>query len=81
MTQAHDTDQDQPAVAERLTVALIKEAAEALAKVRQRSGLKKVDIVNRALVIYEFVDAELRAGNEIILRGKEGREQLVKLFF
>ncbi|HEV8554908.1 MAG TPA: hypothetical protein VGR06_00740 [Actinophytocola sp.] len=69
-----------PATADRITVALITEAAEAMSKVQARTGLKKVDIVNRALAIYEFIDAELRAGNQVLLRSPEGREQLVKIF-
>jgi hypothetical protein len=69
-----------PTAAERITVALIAEAAEAMSKLQARTGLKKVDIVNRALAIYEFVDAELRAGNQITLRSPDGREQLVKIF-
>lgn len=67
-------------MAERITVALIAEAAEAMSKIQSRTGLKKVDIVNRALAIYEFIDAELRAGNQVLLRSPEGREQLVKIF-
>ena len=54
---------ERPAVADRVNVALIAEAVEALAKLQERTGLKKVDLVNRALLIYEFVDSELRAGN------------------
>lgn len=69
-----------PAATDRITVALIAEAAEAMSKVQARTGLKKVDIVNRALAIYEFIDAELRAGNHVLLRSPEGREQLVKIF-
>ncbi|WP_306744948.1 hypothetical protein [Saccharothrix yanglingensis] len=42
--------------------------------------LKKVDLVNRALLVYEFVDGELRAGNQVVRRDAEGREQLVKIF-
>lgn len=72
---------ERPAVAERINVALITEAAEALSKLQQRTGLKKVDIVNRALVIYEFIDAEMRAGNQIVVRSADGTEQLVKILF
>lgn len=69
-----------PAVVERLTVALIAEAVEAMAKLQGRTGLKKVDIVNRALAIYEFIDAEQRAGNTLMFRSPSGAEQLVKIF-
>jgi hypothetical protein len=74
-------DGGRPAVAERINVALIAEAAEAIEKLRHRTGLKKVDIVNRALSIYEFIDAELRAGNRIIIRDQDGNDQVVKIFF
>lgn len=69
-----------PTTVDRITVALIAEAAEAMSKLQARTGLKKVDIVNRALAIYEFIDAEMRAGNQVLLRGPDGREQLVKIF-
>ncbi|MBB5954103.1 hypothetical protein FHS29_000673 [Saccharothrix tamanrassetensis] len=69
-----------PAVVDRVNVALIAEAVEAMGKLQERTGLKKVDLVNRALLIYEFIDAELRAGSKVLLRDPEGRDQLVKIF-
>jgi hypothetical protein len=68
---------ERPAVVERRNVALI---AEALSKLQRRTGLTKVDVVKRALVIYEFIDAELREGKQIVVRGADGTEQLVKIF-
>ena len=76
-----DADVDQPRVVDRVNVALIAEAAEALENLRSRTGAKKVDLVNRALTIYEFIDAELRAGGKILIRDSEGNDQLVKIFF
>lgn len=72
---------EQPRVVDRVNVALIAEAAEALDKLQSRTGAKKVDLVNRALTIYEFIDAELRAGGKILIRDPEGNDQLVKIFF
>lgn len=46
----------------------------------RQHGEKKVDLVNRALLIYEFVDAELRAGKQVVLRDPDGQDQLVKIF-
>ena len=80
MSSAEKVTADRPAVVDRVNVALIAEAVEALAKLQGRTGLKKVDLVNRALLVYEFVDEELRAGNQVVLRDAEGREQLVKIF-
>ncbi len=64
----------------RVNVALIAEAVDAISKLQDRTGMKKTDLVNRALVIYEFLDAELRAGNQVLLRDPDGRDQLVKIF-
>ncbi|ALG11724.1 hypothetical protein [Kibdelosporangium phytohabitans] len=75
-----DQEAGRPPVVERANVALIPEAAQAIDKLQQRTGLKKVDLVNRALLIYEFIDAEMRGGSQILLRDSEGRDQLVKIF-
>ena len=64
----------------RVNVALVAEAVDALAKLQDRTGLKKVDLVNRALLVYEFVDAELKAGKQVLLRDQDGHDQLVKIF-
>lgn len=80
MSSVERAASDRPAVVDRVNVALIAEAVEALGKLQDRTGLKKVDLVNRALLIYEFVDSELRAGNQVVLRDPEGRDQLVKIF-
>jgi hypothetical protein len=80
MPPANRSTADRPATVDRLNVPLISESAAALARAQERSGLKKVDIANRALQIYEFIDSEIRAGKQLILRDDEGREQLVKMF-
>lgn len=67
-------------VAERINAGLIRESAEALARIKDRTELSKTDIINRAIPVYEFIDAEMRKGNQIIVRDLEGRDQLVKLF-
>jgi hypothetical protein len=69
-----------PAVVERVNVALVEQAARAIAKLQERTGLKKVDIVNRALAIYEYIDAEIQAGNELVIRDPKGSEQRLKIF-
>jgi hypothetical protein len=63
---------------DRITVSLVSKAASDLEAVHGRTTLSKTDIVNRALSLYEFVDAELAAGGEFVVR-REGREHLVKL--
>jgi hypothetical protein len=65
-------EQDKPDVVRRVNVALINDAADALAKLGERTGMKQVDLVNRALQVYEWVDSEQRAGNTLIVRSAEG---------
>jgi hypothetical protein len=61
-----------------LTVALLQRTSAALAAVRERTRLSKTDIVNRAIALYEFIDAETRAGRELAVRGPDG-DQVVRL--
>jgi hypothetical protein len=65
-------------VSERVTVPLIQKAADDLRITRDRSGLSVTDIVNRAISLYEFVDAELRVQAELIVR-RDGQDHLIKL--
>lgn len=64
---------------DRITVALIPKAAAGLAALQERASLSKTDVVNRALTLYEFVDAQLRDGHDLIVRDREtGETQLVR---
>ena len=65
--------------AERVTVALIPQAGEDLRRLQDRTSLSKTDVVNRAISLYEFIDAELREGRELLIRDpKTGETQLVR---
>jgi hypothetical protein len=66
---------------DRVNVALVAEAAEALDKLQSRTRMKKVDVVNRAVRLYEFIDAEIRAGNQLLIRDEEGKDYMVKLLY
>jgi hypothetical protein len=78
MARASNTEQ---AVAvERITVALIPQAGDDLQQLQDRIGLSKTDIVNRAITLYEFIDAQLRAGRDVLIRDNETKEtQTVRL--
>jgi hypothetical protein len=79
---ADETSSDQaPPVVDRVNVALVAEAAEALDKLQSRTRMKKVDVVNRAVRLYEFIDAEIRAGNQLLIRDEEGKDYMVKLLY
>jgi hypothetical protein len=69
-----------PAPAERITVALIPKAAADLQKLMDRTGLSKTDITNRAITAYEFIEAQGRAGKEVLIVDPETGEQKTVLF-
>ena len=65
--------------AERITVALIPRVSADLQKLQDRTGQGKTDIVNRAITLYEFVEAQLSAGHELIVRNHvTGENQLIR---
>ena len=65
--------------AERITVALIPQSADDLQHLLDKTGLSKTDLVNRAITLYEFIDSQLRGGQDLILRDrKTGETQLVR---
>jgi hypothetical protein len=75
--------QEQPAgppvaVDERVTVALVPKAATDLQSTHERTRMSKTDIVNRAVSLYEFVEAEMSTGAELIVR-RDGEDYVVKL--
>jgi hypothetical protein len=65
---------DRQQVADRITVALIPDVSEDLQRLQDRTKLSKTDITNRAITLYEFIEAQLRAGNDILIRDKKTRE-------
>ncbi len=82
-TQNHSANK-QPiagrAATDRITVALIPKAGEDLLRLQERTSLSKTDIVNRAISLYEFIESQLQAGRDLIVRDREtGETQLVRL--
>ena len=61
-----------------VTVALVENAADDLQRTHARTALSKTDIINRAVSFYEFIDAELSTGAELIVR-RNGHDNLLKL--
>jgi len=65
---------------DRITVALIPKAGEDLQRLQERTSLSKTDITNRAITLYEFIDAQIRAGRDVLIRdSKTGETQLVRI--
>jgi len=64
---------------ERITVALIRQSADDLQHLQDKTSLSKTDLVNRAITLYEFIDSQLRSGQDLILKDrKTGETQLVR---
>jgi hypothetical protein len=64
---------------DRITVALVPKAAGDLTRLQQRTSLGKTDVVNRAISLYEFLQAQIDAGHDIITRDQAtGETQLVR---
>jgi hypothetical protein len=64
---------------EIFTVGLISQAVSDLAKAMERSRLSGVDIVNRAISLYAFLDEALSSGSELLLRRPDGEIHSVDL--
>jgi hypothetical protein len=62
----------------RITVALIDRAAADLQATHERTQLSKTDIVNRAISLYEYIDAELSAGADLVIR-RDGNDSIIML--
>jgi hypothetical protein len=64
---------------DRITVALIPQSSADLQHLQEMTSLSKTDLVNRAITLYEFIDSQLRAGQDLIIRNqKTGETQLVR---
>jgi hypothetical protein len=67
-------------LAERITVALIPQAAEDLQHLQDRTGLSKTDLVNRAVSLYDFINTQLGEGRDLLIRDNETEEiQVIRL--
>lgn len=75
-SKASDTDSPEP----RINTVLTPDSAAALDKLVRRTGQKKVDLVNRALLLFEFLDGAQRANEEIIIRKADATEYRVRFF-
>lgn len=76
----HQKDTVRPMQAERITVALIPQAAQDLRRLQERTGLSRTDIINRAIALYRFIEAQLRERRDLIIRDQStGEARLVRL--
>jgi hypothetical protein len=78
-TTADVARKDKDAV-ERITVALLPAVTGDLERLQSRTGLSKTDIANRAITMYEFIEAQLRAGRDVLIRDNETKETQIVRF-
>ncbi len=80
MSGGNAGSQTQTTVVDRITVALVPKASQALQQLMVSTGLSKTDVVNRAISLYEYVDSETQEGHEFLLRDpKTGETQIIRL--
>ena len=70
LTQCDSPAPEDRPPAERINVALVPEVIEELKLLQDRTRLSRTDITNRAITLYEFIDQQLRAGREVLIREK-----------
>jgi hypothetical protein len=59
---------------ERISVALIPKVVDALLRLQARTNLSKTDLVNRALTLLDFFEAQLDSDRDILIRDKVTQE-------
>jgi hypothetical protein len=66
-------------VAERVTFALIPKARQDLGRLQGRTKLSKTDLLNRAITLYEFLDAQQAEGYDVLIRNRAtGDTQIIQ---
>jgi len=63
---------------DRFSVSLSPRTVEDLQTLKELTGMPKTDIINRGIGLYAFVQQQLAAKQELLLRGPDGSIQLVR---
>ncbi|WP_370130547.1 hypothetical protein [Streptacidiphilus sp. EB103A] len=71
--------QDRAVGSERYSVTLVPPAALAIAELMTATGLSKADVINRAVQVYGFLEAQRAEGREILLRDSDGAVERVHI--
>ena len=67
------------ALGEHITVALIPPVADQLRCLQKNTQLSATDLTNRAITSYSFLDEQVRAGNDLMVRDNwTGETRLVR---
>lgn len=60
---------------ERYSVTFVAPAVQAIAELTENTGLTKADVINRAVQIYAYLDAQTRSGADLLLRQADGTSE------
>jgi len=67
-------------VTERITVNLTPKAADGLRRLQERTGWSKTDLINRAVLGYEFIESHLSDGYDLLIREpKSGEIEVIRI--
>lgn len=64
-------------VEKRITLNLTRRGAQAAEALTERTGESQTDLVNRALVLLDFVDGRIAAGDALVLLTPQGESTRV----
>jgi hypothetical protein len=68
-----------PEQAEQITILLIPHVGQDLQQLQEWTGLSRTDLVNRAITLYRFIEAQLRERYDLVLRDRvTGEDQLIQ---
>ena len=68
-----------PLVGRRATINFIQPAAISLDWLVGRTGMKQVDVVNRAVQIYAAIEAQLVEGKKLVLVAPDGSSETLRI--
>ncbi|MFJ9702298.1 hypothetical protein [Streptomyces fradiae] len=60
---------------ERYSVTFVPPAVQAIEELTDNTGLSKADVINRAVQIYAYLEAQKRLGAGLLVRGPDGNAE------
>jgi len=63
----------------RTTINLTPKAVESLDHLIARFGTSKTDVINRALMLSDFINGEIAAGRQILVRATDGATETLRI--
>lgn len=64
-----------PPTNERYSVTLVPPAVQAISDLVEATGLSKTDVINRAVQIYAFLEAQRQTGSRVVIERPDGKTE------